>query len=402
MPLFQYKALAAQGETLEGQMEAPTADAVIARLQESGYLPIQAEPVSASKQDPREWFGSGISQNDVQLVTRKLAITMKAGLTLDAALALLIETADAGPLKQTLEKVAVAVQNGASLSDSLQQHSTAFDRFYINTLRAGETAGALDIVLARLADYLDHSRALRQSVQSALLYPAILLSVAAATLLILLMYVVPQFQVLFEDMGQALPLSTQIVISIADGLKSYGWMLALIVIVMVVLGRQVLKDEQAREPLDQLLLKLPLVSDMVLRLEVARFSRTLATLLANGVPMLSALTVVAESLNNSVIRKAIVTVKDNVREGRGISGPLNRQKIFPPMAVQLIKVGEETGELEAMLEQVADIYDGELRESIQRFLALLEPALIIGLGIVIAGIIISVLLAILSLNDFVV
>lgn len=402
MPLFHYKALASRGQTLEGQMDAPDADAVIARLQESGYYPIHAEPVAARRVGASHWLARGIGRGQLQMMTRKLAVTMKAGLTLEEALALLIETADAGPMKQMLEQVAVTVQNGAALSDALERHSSVFDRFYINTLRAGEAAGALDVVLARLADYLEHSQALRRNLQSALIYPAILVVVAVATLMVLLLYVVPQFQLLFEDMGQLLPLSTRIVIAIADALKDYGWMLALLLLVGVALGRQVLRDDQARAPLDRLLLRLPLISDLVVGNEVARFSRGLATLIANGVPMLSALSVVEESINNSVIRRGIAKVRAQVGEGQGISLPLGRERIFPVMAVQLIRVGEETGELEAMLEQVADIYDQELDEAIRRFLTLLEPALIIILGVVIAAIIISVLVAILSLNDFVV
>lgn len=400
MALFYYKALTSENKTVEGQMEAVSEAVVISKLQEMGYFPVSTQAVSDAESASKRLFKKDMSQSEVLLFTQKLAVMMKAGLTLDAALALLVETADSDRVKAVLEKVTVSIHNGVPLSDALQQASTSFDRFYMNTLRAGETAGSLNVVLARLASHLEHSQSVKKSVQSALVYPAILVAVAAITLIILLVYVVPQFQVLFEDMGQELPIPTQVVIAIADGIKHYGWIAVIILFTLGVFLKQTLRDTQKRVPIDKMVLRLPLVSGMVIRLEVARFSRTLATLLSNGVPMLSALAVAADSLNNMVISNAISKVKDNVHEGKGIAVALKKQGIFPPMAVQLIRVGEETGELVPMLEQVADIYDDELQDAIQRFLTLLEPLLIIGLGIVIAGIIISILLAILSLNDF--
>ena len=399
MALFYYKALTADDKLLEGQMEAATENIVISKLQEMGYFPVSTQTAVEDVQAKKS-FKKDISSSEVMSFTQKLAVSMKAGLTLDAALALLIDTADSERLKTMLEKVTAAIHNGVALSDALQQHSSAFDRFYMNTLRAGEAAGSLDVVLARLTSHLERSRATKKTVQAALIYPAVLVAVAAITLLILLVYVVPQFQTLFEDMGQTLPLATQIVIAVADSIKQYGLYAVIAIVALVMALKQTMRDGDKRGPIDKLVLRLPLVSDMIVKLEVARFSRTLATLISNGVPMLSALAVVAESVNNTVIRNMVTTVKNNVQEGKGIARVLKQQAVFPPLAVQLIQVGEETGELTPMLEQVADIYDDELQDAVQRFLTLLEPLLIIGLGIVVAGIIISVLLAIMSLNDF--
>jgi general secretion pathway protein F len=400
VPLYYYKALTADDKMLEGQMEAATENIVISKLQEMGYFPVSTQSAVEQESAKSDFFKKDISQLEVMLFTQKLAVTMKAGLTLDAALALLIETADSERLKSMLEKVTTAIHNGVALSDALQQHSTSFDRFYMNTLRAGEAAGTLDVVLGRLTKHLERSRATQKSVQAALTYPVILMAVAAITLSILLVYVVPQFQALFEDMGKELPLPTQIVIALADGFKQYGWIAAILFVALVFVIKKMMRDSEKRVPIDKLMLKIPLVSEMIVRLEVSRFSRTLATLLSNGVPMLNALNVVAGSLNNSVVRKLINTVKNNVQEGVGIAAALKKQPLFPPMAVQLIQVGEETGELVPMLEQVADIYDDELQDSIQRFLLLLEPLMIIGLGVIVAGIIISILLAMFALNDF--
>jgi len=400
VPLYYYKALTADDKMLEGQMEAATENIVISKLQEMGYFPVSTQSAVEKESAKSEFFKKDISQLEVMLFTQKLAVTMKAGLTLDAALALLIETADSERLKSMLEKVTTAIHNGVALSDALQQHSTSFDRFYMNTLRAGEAAGTLDVVLGRLTKHLERSRATQKSVQAALTYPVILMAVAAITLSILLVYVVPQFQALFEDMGKELPLPTQIVIALADGFKQYGWIAAILFVASVFMIKKMMRDSEKRVPIDKLMLKIPLVSEMIVRLEVSRFSRTLATLLSNGVPMLNALNVVAGSLNNSVVRQLINTVKNNVQEGVDIAAALKKQPLFPPMAVQLIQVGEETGELVPMLEQVADIYDDELQDSIQRFLLLLEPLMIIGLGVIVAGIIISILLAMFALNDF--
>jgi general secretion pathway protein F len=400
MPLYSYKALTTDDTVLEGQMEAATEKTVISKLQEMGYFPVSTEEVKNQTASHNGIFTKDVSSVEVLHFTQKLAVTMRAGLTLDAALALLIETADSERLKAVLEKVLAAVNNGISLSDALQQYSNSFDRFYINTLRAGESSGSLHQVLARLASHLERSRATKKIIQSALMYPAILVAVACVTLLILLVYVVPQFQSLFEDMGQALPLPTQIVIALADAIKDYGWIVVLALVGVIGVVRHMLRDSKQREPIDRLVLHLPLISEMVIRLEVARFSRSLSTLLSNGVTMLSALSIVAESLNNTVVRQALIAVKNNVKEGQSIASTLKKQQLFPPMAIQLIQVGEETGELVDMLEQVADIYDTELQDTVQRFLTLLEPLLIITLGVIIAGIIIAVLLAILALNDF--
>ncbi len=400
MSLFYYKALTSDDQLIEGQIEATSQSTVVSKLQSMGYFPISTEPVSEKIHNTNGLFAKDISQADVRLLTQKLAIMMKAGLTLDAALVLLIETADSVQLKTLLEKVMVSVHNGLTLSYALEQHSIAFDRFYMNTLKAGESSGALDVVLQRLSSHLEQSYTIRKNVQSALIYPAILVAVAVITLLILLVYVVPQFQVLFEDMGRALPLSTQIVITIADAIKTYGWLVAIAIFLAGLMLKKMLRNTQSRHPIDKFILKLPLVASMVIRLEVARFSRTLATLLGNGVPMLSALTIVSESVNNTVIRQALNTTKKEVQEGRPLATALQQQSVFPSMATQLFQVGEEAGELVDILDQVADIYDEELKDTIQRFLTLLEPILIIGMGIIIAAIIISILLAILSLNDF--
>ncbi len=402
MPLFRYRALTANGESIEGEMEAGNKDAVISWLHEAGHIPIETEKTGSSNAADQKLFGKkkGLSQQDVNLITSKLAIMLRAGLPLDKALEMLTDLVDPGAGRKILEKIRADVQNGAPLSEAMQPYPEVFNKLYVNTLKAGEAAGAMDTVLERLSDYLERSRELKETIKSALIYPAILFVVALISLGILLIYVVPQFSDLFEGMDQAMPIPTVIVISVSEFIQSWWWAILLFLIASYMIAKWMYHNPATRKTIDKKILKMPLLSDLTKKIEVARFSRTLGTLTANGVPLLSGLNIVSETVNNTVMAEALESVSDQLREGKGMAKPLSETNLFPQLAVQLIHVGEETGELEKMLNQLADIYDNEVKESVKRLLILLEPALIIGLGIVIAAIIISILLAILGLNEF--
>ncbi len=405
MSLFSYRALTANGESITGEIEAPSKEAVVNQLHEAGHIPISTEEVgnlNSSIKKNKRTRSKNLSSDEVQLITGKLALMLRAGLPLDHALELLSNLVTPGPGQQLLEKVRADVQNGAALSEAMKAYPDTFNKLYISTLKAGETAGALDTVLERLAEYLERSRALKETVISALIYPAILLFVAMISLGILLVYVVPQFSDLFEGMGQAMPASTAFVIAISTFVQNYWWLILGLVFISYQSFKWMLKNPSFRKSIDKKLLKIPLISDLIKKVETARFSRTLGTLSANGVPLLTGLNIVSDTVTNSVMAEALSDVSDQLREGKGMAKPLSKSGIFPQLAVQLIQVGEETGELEKMLHQLADIYDNEVKETVKRLLALLEPALIVGLGIIIAGIIISILLAILGLNEFVV
>jgi general secretion pathway protein F len=297
-----------------------------------------------------------------------------------------------------LERVQEKVRGGSSLADALEAQG-AFSRFYLNMIRAGEAGGALEVVLKRLTEFLERSQALRETVTSALIYPIILLSVSALSVIILLTFVVPQFQQLFADAGRALPLATQIVIAVGDGFRHYWWVGAMLIVLLVAILRQQLSQPVSRARWDRWFLSLPLFGDFIAKVETARLSRTLGTLLGNGVSLLNALTIVRETLTNQVLATALGEVAEHVKTGRGLAEPLLEAGSFPKLAVQMIRVGEETGQLQEMLLQVADTYDGEVQTAVKRMLTLLEPALILGLGVIIAGIIMSILVAILSLNE---
>jgi general secretion pathway protein F len=281
----------------------------------------------------------------------------------------------------------------------MESQEGTFSPLYISMIRAGEAGGAVDVILKRLAEFMERSKALKNAVTSALIYPAILVGVSGLSVIILLTFVVPQFQQLFEDAGKALPLATQIVIAAGELLQNYWWALLIGLLAVLLFMRHQLQIPERRYWWDGWLLRLPLAGDLIAKLEMARLSRTLSALLLNGVPLLSALEIVKDTLSNGVMAESLGDVADALRQGHGMADPLLETGLFPKMAVQMIKVGEETGQLEDMLGQVAETYDLEVESTIKRLLALMEPVLILGLGVIIAGIIMSILVAILSVNE---
>lgn len=397
MAIFIYKAITADNRDINGKIEATTEATAINKLQEMGYFPVSTSRIES---EPRGNGSFCLSDKEVIFFTQKLCVLMRARLTLDSALALIVKTSDSPKLKSFLENVAVSVHNGASLSDALSHYSGSFSSFYISTLRTGESAGAIELVLERLYKHLEHSQKTKKNIQAALLYPVILLSFACLTLLVLLVFVVPQFQSLFEDMGKALPLPTEIVFSIASGLKNYGLYAGLVCVLLVVMMKRAMKVDSVKRSFDTILLNTPIIRQLLTHHAVTNFSRTLATLLSNGVSLVTALDTASNSLPSLIFRESLLIVKNKVKDGMPLKDALRNFTTFPPVALQLIEVGEDSGELVDMLEQVSYIYEEELKDTTNRFLTLLEPLLIIVLGIIIAGIIISVLLAVLSLNDF--
>ncbi|WP_333874301.1 type II secretion system F family protein [Methylobacter sp.] len=400
--LFAYKAVNSLGETEEGVRDAVDEQHLIATLQTEGYIPIRVIPASA-----KSFLGlklgikqSKLSPKDIALFTGELATLLESGLPLDKSLLVLMDlTEDNERVTKLIGRVLEKVKGGSTLADALEKQSGIFSKFYLNMIRAGEAGGSLGEVLTRLAEYLERSRELKETVSTALIYPAILLIMSLASLFVMLTFVVPQFSEMFESAGKALPVSTQIVVGLAEWLQSYWWVLILGVLLITSYMNLQMADPVKKKVWDGRFLKLPLAGTIILNKETANISRTLGTLLGNGVSILSALVIVRETVDNLVLAAAIQDTEEQLKQGRNMSDALLEKGIFPKMAMQMIKMGEETGRLEEMLLRVATIYDKQLRVSIQRLLALLEPALIISLGLMIAGIIVSILLAILSVND---
>lgn len=403
MATYIYKGVKPNGEVLEGEMEATEQAEVIRYLQREGFVPVRAveakRTLGLELGLARRPKGKQVSPKQVMLLTRELATLLEAGLTLDRSFQILIDLAENPALGRLMSALQEKVRGGASFSAALESQGKLFSRLYVNTVRAGEVGGALQEVMARLADYLERSSELRESVKSALIYPTILLVVAGLSVTLLLTLVVPQFAQMFADMGQTLPLPTQIVIGIGELFRGYWWALLILITVLVLAFRAHLARPAVRYVWDKRLLHMPLVGDLLAKVETARFCRTLATLVENGVPLLGALTLVKDVVTNRVISEGIGQAAERLKRGRGLTEPLMELKILPPLALQMIKVGEESGRLEPMLAKVADVFDQEVRATVQRLLALLEPMLIVGLGVVVAGIIMSILVAILSVNQ---
>ncbi|MCH9696618.1 MAG: type II secretion system F family protein [Gammaproteobacteria bacterium] len=402
MPTYQCKFIR-EGEVLQETRDAENESLLIIALQNEGVIPLN---IRESKDNiisflfPSAGTGLKVTQKDIGIFTRELATLLGAGLPLDRSLAVLIDlTEDGTPINQMTGNILDKVKSGAPLSDALDGQNKVFSRFYLNMIRAGEAGGSLESVLERLADYLEQSKELRDTVSTAMIYPIILIVISFVSVFLLLTFVVPQFTEMFENSGKELPIPTQIVVGVAELLKSYWWAIFAGFLLLVALVKFQLSDSKRRRVWDYRFLKIPMVNDLIVKLQVASFSRTLETLLGNGVTLLAALSIARETLTNSAIADTVEKAADSLKQGGGMSEVLIDSGQFPKMALQMIKLGEETGRLQEMLGKVSITYDKEIKTAIHRMLAMLEPALIVILGIVIAGIIISILMAILSVND---
>ena len=406
MPRFHFRAVTGAGEFVEGEIDAQNEAAVVAQLRDRGHLPLAAEPVgegaAAGGRTLQEWlrqplFGSGrVRRAEVAIITRELATLLDAGLTVDQSLRLLVDLAGSEAMRRLISDLLQRVQGGSTLADALGQHDAVFSRAYVSMVRAGEAGGALDDVLARLAQYLDQAESLAEQVRSALVYPIVLLVMAGLSIVVLLTVVVPQFTPLFESAGAELPLLTRVVIATGDAAQRYWWLMLIGLAALVWLVRRSFQQPESRARIDRWLLRLPLIGGLLAKIDTARLARTLGTLLANGVPLLNALSIARETLGNAVLREALSETATAVKEGRGLAAPLARAGAFPPLAIHLLSVGERSGHLEAMLLKIAEIFDRETRSTVERLMTLLVPVLTITLGAVIAAIIGAVLAAILS------
>jgi general secretion pathway protein F len=411
MPLYSYRAVSPAGDVSSGQLEAANESEIVDRLRDQGLLPMQiaqalgaaATGERASKPPRASWFApKRVTRDNVLGITRELATLLRAGLPLDRALELLITLAPSLPVAVMLQAVRDEVRGGKSLSQALDARREVFSRFYVNIVRAGEAGGALGTVLQRLAETMERTKELRESVRSALIYPTILIFVAVASVMVLLVFVVPQFQSTFAQAGKALPLPTQVVIVVGTFLRNWWWAALPAMVLAVLWFRRRGRVPSVRRVRDARLLRTPLLGDLIAKVEIARFARTLATLLANGVTLLAGLGIVKETMGNVVLSTALDGVTAKLREGKGFGRPLADTGLFPRLATQMILVGEESGRLEEMLARVADVYDREVATAVKRFLAVLEPILILSLAVMVGGIVFSILLGVMGMSDLVV
>jgi len=402
MPLFTYKAVTPAGETLTGEMEAPSQDLVIAHIQETGNIPVQAREVSAGLRLESLLRGrQGLSQREIGDLTGQLATLLGAGLPLDRSLGILVELAENERVERTLQKIRDRVREGISLSQALEERHGVFSRFYINMVRAGEMGGALDQTLARMSEYLERAKELKDGVVSALIYPALLVILAIASLMLLMIYVIPQFTPMFEDFGGELPWLTRVVVGVGSLLQNYWWALLGGVALAALWFRRQMANPPTRLKWDTRFLKTRWLGDVIAKIEMARLARTTGTLLVNGVPLLSAISIARNVMSNTRLREGVGETAKKVKTGAPLARALADSGDFPRLALQMINVGEETGQLDGMLLKVADTYDREVRTTLDRLMALLVPALTLGLAALIGTIVMSVLMAILGINELV-
>ena len=395
MPIFEYRSITFDGTIAKGVIEAVDQKAAIERLRNTGVIPLEVR--SPADSGFRRRIGFKTDKGDLTAFTTELSALLAAGLPLDQSLNILSEISEHRGMKTIVQSLLKSIRGGISFSEALQKHPRIFPRFYVNMVRAGEAGGVLDAVLERLNEFLESSRELREHVVSAMIYPTILAMTGGVSIIILLTFVLPRFSVIFAELGSSLPISTQILLAVSETLKSYGWIFLVGIVAVWWSLKRYIASERGRYWWDGL--KLRLMDDVIRKLETARFCRTLGTLLAGGVSLLQALNNARDVIGNRVIAGAIEAVSRGAKEGKGVSGPLSQAGVFPPMALSMIKVGEETGTLDQMLLRVAVIYEKSLKQAVKRFMALLEPIMILAIGLIIGFIVISMLLAVFSISD---
>jgi general secretion pathway protein F len=392
--IFSYKATTVEGVIVEGVIEAADERDAATRLKNSGVIPIKIAT-------PKEAFGSRFlpksSRGDILTFTTELSALLGAGLPLDRSLNILSDISESGEMKNIVKSVLKSIREGSSFSDALSKHPKVFPKIYVNMIRAGEAGGVLDVVLDKLNEFLESSRELKDHIFSAMIYPVILLLTGGFSIIILLVYVLPKFSTIFSEMHVALPLSTQIIINVSHALSSLWWVLLLLIVAGWLLFRNYTRSEEGRYSWDSF--KLKMMGEVIRKIETARFSRTLGTLLKSGVPLLQALHNAKDVISNQVIASAIDAVSKGAKEGKGIASPLANAAVFPPLALSMIKVGEETGQLDTMLLKVAGTYEKSLKVSIKRFISFVEPAMILAMGLIIGFIVVSMLMAIFSITN---
>ncbi len=401
MPEYSYKATTLSGQTVEGLMEGKDEETVIHGLHQLGYIPIRI----AAAREQGEGFRLStllpqrVGIKDVLIFTQELSTLISAGLPIDRSLNILGTLTENRKLKETVKDILKRIEGGNSLAEALAQYPRIFPRLYVNMVKAGESGGFLETILSRLSKYLQSTKEIRDYLISVMIYPLILTLVSGASIVILMTFVIPRFARIFSDMGQAIPLPTQMLLSVSHLVRSYWWA-GLGALVLIYFGLKAYsQDEERRLNWDRFKLRLVLVGDLIKKVEVSRFTRTLGTLLQSGVSILPALNLVKEISQNLAISRSIHYVHDRLREGKSVSKSLEETNIFPPLAIHMIGVGEETGRLDEMLLKVAENYEENVQNSIKRFVSLLEPLIILVMGSVVGFIVVSMLLAIFSIND---
>jgi type II secretion system protein F len=401
MAEYLYKATTLNGQTVEGVMDGKDEEAIIQSLHQLGYIPIRITSHQEKEIGLRlpSFLRQRVGVKNLLAFTQELSTLISAGLPLDRSLNILGTLTENATLREAVKDVLKKVEGGNSLAEAMGNHSRIFSKLYINMVRAGESGGFLETILSRLAQYLEGMKEIRDHLISVMIYPLILTVVTGISITVLVTFVIPRFARIFSDLKQTIPLPTQIVLTFSQLVRDYWWAGVGAVLLIYFGLKAYTKDEERKWRWDRSKLRWMVVGDLIKKLEMARFARTLGTLLQSGVSILPAFNLVKEISQNLAISRSIAHVHDRLREGKGISKSMEETGVFPPLAIHMISVGEETGTLDQMLIKVAEAYEENVRTAVKRFVSLLEPLIILFMGGVILFIVVSILWAILSVND---
>jgi type IV pilus assembly protein PilC len=397
MPVFKWTGKNRAGQSQKGEIEAPDKQAAFASLRRQG---ITASSVKARPQDIElkiPGLTPRVKEKDLVTFTRQFATMIDAGLPLVQCLEILGGQTENKTFANTIKKVQADVEGGATFADALRKHPKAFPDLYVNVVAAGEAGGILDTILNRLATYIEKSMNLKKKVKSAMTYPTVIVTVAVGVVALLLIFVIPTFEKMFTDFGGTLPAPTRLIINMSQWLQRFWWAVAIAIGAVIFGIKQWRRTEQGKRVLDGLALRLPVFGLLVRKVAVAKFTRTLSTLIASGVPILDGLDIVAKTAGNKIVELAILQTRAAIAEGKTIAEPLAQTKVFPPMVVQMIGVGESAGALDSMLSKIADFYDEEVDQAVATLSALLEPFIMVFLGVVIGYIVVAMYLPVFKL-----
>ncbi|NNF08150.1 MAG: type II secretion system F family protein [Candidatus Eisenbacteria bacterium] len=390
MPTYIWKGKTLAGEVQTGELTMGNQEEVLAHLRKKRIITlfVREKPKQLSL-SLKLRGASGVSTKDLAIFTRQFATMINAGLPLVQCLDILSSQVDNASFKTVLASVMNSVESGSTLAEALRQHPKVFDNLFVNMVEAGEAGGILDVILLRLATYIEKAEALRRKIKGAMTYPVVVLSVAVSTTIFMLLFIIPTFAKIFQDFGANLPLPTQIVLTCSNFLRGYWWVLLGAVVAGIIFYRRYVATESGRRNVDKLMLKIPALGDVIRKGSIARFTRTLGTLISSGVPILDGLEITANTAGNKVIEDAIRATRGSIREGETIAAPLRTSDAFPPMVVQMIAVGEETGALDEMLNKIALFYEDEVNTAVETLTSIIEPVMIVVMGLLVGGMVVA-------------
>jgi len=405
MPVFVWEGKTAQGKTLKGEMDALNQQAVLARLRSQRIQPMPTRIREKGKGFDREitipGLGAKVKDHDVMIFTRQFATMIDAGLPIVQSLDILSQQTENKLFRNTIKTIKQDVEGGSTLAEALKKHPKVFDDLYVNMVAAGEAGGVLNTILNRIALFIEKSTKLKRKVKGAMIYPCTIVVVAAVVVTILLLYVIPVFGELYGGAGKALPLPTQMTINVSNWFRAYFLYIVALVVAIIVAIRLYYKTDNGRLVIDGFLLRLPVVGDLVRKVAIARFTQNMAILLSSGVPILDGLAITAKTAGNKVVEQAVMKCRISISQGKTIAEPLAESKIFPPMVCQMVAIGENTGSLDSLLKKVAEFYEEEVDSAVTNLTALMEPVIMVVLGVIIGGLVISMYLPIFQLGSLV-